>query len=351
MSITVRLLRANHGDCILVTHAGPCGVFNLLIDGGTSTTFKYGPLGRSKGALRSTLDELKAKGQQIDLAILTHIDDDHIGGLLSGFKSPGYLTEMVRSIWFNSSRTITNHFNAPEIPENDVYLADDSPETSIRQGKALEALLNEIGCERAPLVMAGQTIRKGPFTFTILSPDENKLRKLLCIWPDEGSSPDTAGACTDYALSFEEIWATDKFEADASIANGSSIAFILEADNKAMLFLGDAHDETVVESLRSLGYSAEKKLSLELIKISHHGSKYSTSPDFLKLVDSGRYLISTDGSTHGLPNKRTIARILESNPGGKILFNYEKVIRRILLSHETDAYSGRLETLDEDIRL
>lgn len=42
MTIIVRVLKARHGDCILVSHEGEEGVFNLLIDGGTSTTFRHG---------------------------------------------------------------------------------------------------------------------------------------------------------------------------------------------------------------------------------------------------------------------------------------------------------------------
>ncbi|MGL5489270.1 MAG: MBL fold metallo-hydrolase, partial [Shewanella sp.] len=108
MSIKVRILSANHGDCILVTHEDSDGVFNLMIDGGNSATFKWGTAQRHKGALCVVLDELKEKGQCIDLAILTHIDDDHIGGFLNAFKATGYLNEMVKSIWFNSSRLITD---------------------------------------------------------------------------------------------------------------------------------------------------------------------------------------------------------------------------------------------------
>ena len=226
MTIKVRVLRANHGDCILVTHEGPEGVFNLLIDGGNSATFKRGASARHKGALCVLLDELKEKGQCIDLAILTHIDDDHIGGFLKAFRAPGYLSEMVRSIWFNSSRLITEYFETQEIPENSVRLSIDSPDTSVQQGKSFEVVLDEIGCRRAPLILAGQHIEIGPFTFNVLSPDEASLKKLLCIWPKETSSAETS-TVTDYQLSFDEILAKDAFESDASIANGSSIAFIL----------------------------------------------------------------------------------------------------------------------------
>ncbi|EOG8270052.1 ComEC/Rec2 family competence protein [Yersinia enterocolitica] len=349
MSISIRILKANHGDCILVTHHANDTVFHLLIDGGNGATFKYGPRGRFKGALCSMLDELKAKGQHIDLAILTHIDDDHIGGLLSAFKDPGYLNDMVKSIWFNSSRLITKHFKENEIPENDIYLSDDSPLTSVRQGKKFESLLDEIGCKRGPLISAGKVMNEGPFKLTILSPNEENLRKLLCIWPEEKSSPQTSGSTTDYILTFEEILSSDSYEPDKSIANGSSIAFLLQCKNKNLLFLGDAYDETVVDSLINLGYNEDNKLSTELVKISHHGSQYNTSPKLIKIIDVQSYIISTNGLKHGLPNKRTIARLLALSRG-IVYFNYPSVIQRMLLPDEVNEYAGRLKVLDDEIR-
>lgn len=350
MSISIRILQANHGDCILVTHEDLNGVFNLLIDGGDGATFKYGQRARHSGSLCIVLDELKEKGQQIDLAILTHIDDDHINGLLRAFEAPGYLSSMVKSVWFNSSRLITEHFDVPEILANNIPLRDNSPLTSVKQGKSLEALLSEIDCEQQPVVIAGQKLVKGPFTFTILSPDEKKLQKLLHEWHKEPDSGQTSAHSTDYALGLDEILANDKFMADPSPYNGSSIAFILKADDKTMLYLGDSHDEIIVRNLRTLGFSEDKRLNLDLVKISHHGSQYNTSPEFLSLINTSRYIISTNGSKHGLPNKRTIARILASNEG-KIYFNYERVIAPLLLKHESDTYSSRFETLGEEIKL
>jgi len=346
MSIKVRVLQANHGDCILVTHEGPDGVFNLLIDGGNSATFKRGAPARHKGALCVVLDELKTKGQCIDLAILTHIDDDHIGGFLRAFKAPGYLSEMVKSIWFNSSKLITDYFNTLDIPENNVRLGMNSPDTSVQQGKSLEAVLKEVGCKRAPLIRAGQTIKSGPFTFDVLSPDEAALKRLLCIWPEEKNPAETSVA-TDYQLSFEEILAKDSFESDTSISNGSSIAFILRADDATMLFLGDAHDGVVVSELHALGYSPESKLPVDLVKVSHHGSQYNTSRVFLELIESTRFIISTNGAIHGLPNKRAVARILAAT-NATIYFNYEKIIRELHLPEEKNSYPGRLVGLNQE---
>ncbi|QDF67098.1 MBL fold metallo-hydrolase [Shewanella sp. SNU WT4] len=349
MSTIIRVLEANHGDCILVSHEGASGAVNILIDGGTSTTFKYGPRQRYDGALCKVLDELKNKGQHIDLAVLTHIDDDHIHGLIKAFETPDYLNKLVKSIWFNSSRLITQHFNAPEIPENNILLADDSPQTSVKQGKELEALLDEIGCKRVPVIKAGQVHSVGPFKLTVLSPSQNQLERLLHKWPSEEESGATSAHDNDYQLSLEEIWAADEFESDTSIYNGSSIAFLLEIDKIKMLFLGDAHDQVVVESLRGLGFNEQNKLDLNLVKVSHHGSQYNTSSEFLSLLRSSRYIISTNGSRHGLPNKRTIARIIKET-NGQICFNYNDVIESLLLDSEREEYATRLEALDEAIR-
>ncbi|PSL16656.1 beta-lactamase superfamily II metal-dependent hydrolase [Marinobacterium halophilum] len=350
MGITVRVLEANHGDCILVSHEGASGTVNILIDGGTSATFRHGLRQRYNGALCQALDDIKSKGQYVDLAVLTHIDDDHIHGLIKAFETPGYLCELVKSIWFNSSRLITQYFDAPEIPENNILLTDDSAQTSVRQGKELETLLDEIGCNRAPLIMAGKYYTVGPFTLTVLSPERNQLERLLHKWPSEVEAGATAAHDNDYQLSLEEIWAADEFESDSSVYNGSSIAFLLEVDNTKMLFLGDAHDQIVVENLKELGFSETNKLNLDLVKVSHHGSQYNTSSEFLSILKSSRYVISTNGTRHGLPNKRTIARIIKETDG-QIFFNYSEVIKPLLLDHEVESYASRLETLDEDIRL
>lgn len=349
MSVVVRVLQANHGDCILVTHEGSDSQFNVLIDGGPSQTFMYGPRGRYPGSLCVVLDELKAKGQQIDLLILTHIDEDHIQGLIKAFERPNYLGVMVKNIWFNSSRLITGYFNSAEIPENNVRLSSESPETSVSQGKELEALLDEIGCKRASLIMAGQSHDVGPFKFKILSPGVEELKRLLHKWPAEKNLGETSSHNNDYHMSLAEIWGDDNFELDGSAYNGSSIAFILECDDKSMLFLGDAHDDVVTSNLRLHGYSDTNKIKLELVKVSHHGSQYNTSEDFISLLDSPRYIISTNGFKHGLPNKRTVARLIKST-SGKILFNYPDVITPLLLPPEIEKYSSRLEVLGDEVR-
>ena len=67
-------------------------------------------------------------------------------------------------------------------------------------------------------------------------------------------------------------------------------------------------------------------------------------------MKEAHYIISTDGSRHGLPNKRTIARIIKETDG-KILFNYSDIVNKLLLKHEVNDYSSRLEALKMEIQI
>lgn len=352
MTTTVRLLDASYGDAILVSHSNEAETFNLLIDGGPAKTFGFGSGGRRPGPLRIALDEIKEKHQTIDLVILTHIDSDHIKGLIKAFQFDGYLSNLAKQVWLNASSNITSFMDAVDIAENAIpYSTDDDANTSVRDGKTFEQILTKLDCWRREIIIAGQIIHVGPFKFTILSPSRKNLEKLLYIWPDENDSADTAGEPNDYHKSFDELLTNDKFIADDSFANGSSIAFILEVENKKVLFLGDAHDATIIETLRNLDYSEQNKLAVDYVKLSHHGSQFNTSKELLSLIDCRKYLISTDGSRHGHPHKKTLARVFNAHPDNTIYLNYEEALSGILLSSEITSYNSRLLSLTSEIHI
>src|SRR5690606_32615884 len=121
----------------------------------------------------------------------------------------------------------------------------------------------------------------------------------------------------------EENQPNFQFKEDTSVANGSSIAFIMEYEDKRFLFLADAHPSVVIEGLSNLGYNKCNPLNTELMKVSHHGSMYNTNIELLEIVKTNNYLISSNATKHGLPNKRTLARIINNNPCAMIYFNYD----------------------------
>ena len=85
--IWIEMLPANEGDCILITI--PREDIRMLIDGGTSETYT--------SCLRERLLQIKEKGKGLDLLVVTHIDNDHIGGIIELLKENGSFAEIGRA--------------------------------------------------------------------------------------------------------------------------------------------------------------------------------------------------------------------------------------------------------------
>lgn len=342
MSFQIKILKAAHGDCIVIR-----GIFdgniprNILIDGGPSKAYKYRQF---KGELLKELESIQSSNQVIDLLILSHVDDDHIGGLLKGFKSDGLLTQLTQKVWFNSGKLIFDHFDKEPDESNLLAMGNVEPAgdgyTSIGQGVTFESYIEDKNIWERNLILEGQEKKEFGAKFSFLSPTEDKLKKLLIKWEKERPESLTSGRNTDYDKSFSELLDSDEFQEDNSIHNGSSIAFIFEYGERRILLLGDAHDSVVVESLKNRIESGESN-KFELVKLSHHGSKYNTSTDFLNLIDCDNYVVSTDASKHGLPNKTTLARIYASNPKANVFFNYPEIAKsKVFTSSELTELAG-----------
>ena len=72
----IKMLKAKNGDCFIISHIDRKGNrHNIVIDGGPARAFQVN---------ETVLKAANAEG--IDLMILTHTDDDHIGGLLKFFE-------------------------------------------------------------------------------------------------------------------------------------------------------------------------------------------------------------------------------------------------------------------------
>ena len=344
MSFGFSVLPAAHGDCILIQGEFEGQYRNILIDGGPAKTYAYR---RRSGELKIALENIKNAEQRIDLLILSHVDDDHIGGLLVGFKNGDLLEQLTDKVWFNSGKLIFQHFNQEYDDSNLVdfeslktgTVVDE--QTSIRQGVKFEEYITERGIWQHEVILAGQEHELFGIKFTILSPSAGKLEKLLFKWQREQPDSLTSSADTDYDQSFSELLENDKFSEDSSIHNGSSIAFIFEYQDHRLLLLGDTHAQIIVDSIKDLKFTETKKLKVDYIKLSHHGSQYNTSPELLCLLDCQNFIISTDSRRHGLPNKITLARINSQFPQAHFWFNYPKIIDSKIFS------SSELQELDD----
>lgn len=323
----INFLKAFNGDSILISFLENETPRNILIDGGIGDTYKSAS--NVKGELFKAIKKIREDKQFIDLLVLTHFDDDHIGGILRWLNKDKEAVSLIKKVWFNSGKEIAKKFKNAENQDLDIEVVDGANDfyTSPSQGIKFEKYLRDNRLWEGKIIEQGLTCDLFGLKFKILSPNDDKLDKLLRLY-EKQKDYFTSGGEYDFQTSLKEFIDEEsqsgfKFQEDNSIANGSSIAFIMEYENKNFLFLADAHPSVVVEGLNKFGYNKDSPLNAELVKVSHHGSMYNTSKELLEIVKTNKYLFSSNATKHGLPNKRTIARIIKDNPDAFIYFNYD----------------------------
>ncbi|MEM6344279.1 MAG: MBL fold metallo-hydrolase [Bacteroidota bacterium] len=337
VKIKLEILPANNGDTLVLGfQAADQAVHQIWIDGGLVKSYT--------NHHQAYLKRLHQAGGKIDIMMVTHIDQDHIGGILAFANDASMPSEIVDKFWFNSGTIISQHFDGkadktrslplPEIGENS---------RSIKQGINFESFLQESNRWHDKPIMLGQVHRLGGARLTILTPNQHSLERLNKKWQAELGGERAAGE-RDYKIELSEL-AARKPKEDSSIANESSIAFLFEHGGVKILFLGDAHSSDVANALQSFGYSKFNKLRVDAVKLSHHGSKASNTYELLDLIISPRYIISTDGSRHGLPNKEALARII-MHPDRKkeqaisFIFNFDNdTLRGVFTQEEMDTHN------------
>lgn len=350
----IKFLQAFNGDCIWISFTQSGFTKNILIDGGTSTTYSYTDKNKKPkdGALKLLVESLKEKKQILDLVILTHIDDDHIDGFLKWFGKDKDAIQYIQEVWFNAGRTIKKYLNDVNSQVDSLKFKETTTLTSVKQGVDFENYIRDSGVWDERIIAQKDILNWNNVSFQILSPGKEKLEKLLKEWhKKKPESLLNTSRKTDYSKTLkqliEEESFEDSFEEDDDPYNGSSIAFILKRDEENFLLLGDSHPSEVLIELDSLGYDENNKLSVDMIKLSHHGSKKNNPIEIFKIVDTAKYVISTNGHTHNHPDKATIARIVNVNPEAKIYFNYPNLISKIILDEDRIDFP-RVEYLDTE---
>ena len=91
--------------------------------------------------------------------------------------------------------------------------------------------------------------------------------------------------------------------------NNNSLVFKLTYKNNSMLFTGD-----IENSAEKFILENDLNLSADILKIAHHGSKTSTSEDFLKEVNPSVALISCkESKIYNHPDEQTINTLKNNN--------------------------------------
>ena len=329
--MTIEILQAENGDAILISFTDPNqGKRNILIDGGMPQAYRFrnGKKRWEDGALKIKIAELRQKSEKFDLLLLTHVDQDHIGGLIRWIDHDPDAWQMIGKVCFNSGRLIKEHFSPLDPTATDIAISDGGILTSIAEGVSFESYITEHDRWCRQLIISGQCFKIFGVDIKILSPGGEQLEALLSKWAEEEPASLETADSDDHdtplsAHAAAEAMVTDEnYQQDKAVHNGSSVAFLMTWEEKEFLFLGDAHPNVVVDALERLGYSDQRPLQAVLVKISHHGSKGNTSPKLLRMISAGSFIISTNSKKHGHPDKQLMARMVRHHPTCHLQFNY-----------------------------
>ncbi len=357
--VKIKLIPAEYGECIVVSVGGK-KQFNLLIDGGVAKTYQE--------YVKSEIQRIKILGQRINLMVCTHMDNDHISGLVQILKKTNY--DLVDNVWYNgflqvvSRKFYSQKDNNYTDRDNKILetiisqgtIPDGEQEVGINEGMSMGVLVEN---RKIPLneIVAGQAISTESVRNTIeiaknvyisiLGPSKENIIEVEEYWKKEMVSRNFMFRVsnkiklmeafeyqlerikTQYLeerLNISEIDDLEKYigdlkEFDESIVNRSSISFILGYDNKKYLFLGDAViDET---TLRNIENVVGVKYRFSAIKLPHHGSRYNITHEFICRYTADEYYCLTNSKKYDHPDLEVLATILcKDSHFKKVVFNY-----------------------------
>ncbi len=318
----IDMLPAREGDCLWIEYGDQARPRRMLIDGGRKLAWK---------TLKPRFAALPPDQRKFELLMLSHVDADHIEGLLELVKDPD-LPVSFKDVWFNG------HRHLERVESLGAKQGEDFTKGIKDKGWNWNA---EFNGKSVVIPDSGElpvkTLADG-MRLTLLSPTWDKLEKLEPVWTQEltkagllgAEAPDidSPGVESLGALTADEIEeaAGSVFERDRSAANGSSICVLAEFDGRKAVFTGDAHAELMAASLSKLRQNGHP-IALDAFKLSHHGSHGTHSVEVMKQIRSKRFLVSTDGSHHKHPHIESLARTVKHADGGiDLVFNYKSAL-------------------------
>lgn len=369
--LKIKLLPAEYGDCMCITLTGEHDI-NILIDGGTAKTYQK--------FIKQEIENIKEVGQKLDLIICTHMDYDHIGGLVQILKNSEQ--KSIGCVWYNgflqmiNSKYYTQMENRFSLRDNKILddiinkgtRYDGEQDIGINEGLALGALLEEKQIS-VNSVVDGKAISteyvkeivklEENVEITVLGPSKEKIQDLESYWKKEMTSRNYTFRVSNRIKLMEafeyqleaikmfyaeertkvsdreelEKYIGDLNEIDNSITNGNSISFILHYKEEKYLFLGDAIiDDVLLKNIESV---VGHEYRFTAIKLPHHGSRYNITREFIERYKANEYYCLTNSERFGHPDLEVLATIICSDSIFKtIIFNYPIDKARFLENQE-----------------
>jgi len=340
MLFSLDVIRARKGDCLILHYGSEDDPRLMIIDGGPPAV--YAP------HLKPRLEQIKQARKlgkndplTVDLLMVSHVDDDHIQGILDFTRdliqnNPQFAR--VLSFWHNSFDNIIgdlpdelttafkSQFGAASMDgaPPDLTIDVDKDEqlivsslkvlASVKQGAQLRSnIINKLQSELnvdfdGGLILANENeeaIDMGDgLKFTVIGPMLPELKKLHedhQKWLKE---------LKEQGKSAEDVLSA---YVDESVPNLSSIVVLAEADDKRILLTGDARGDKILKGLEFVGLIEENvgTMEIDVLKVPHHGSANNLNDDFFKRIIAKHYVFSGDGE-HGNPERESFEMLLRA---------------------------------------
>lgn len=369
--LKIKLIPAEYGDCILLSAIGDEKI-NILIDGGTRKTYKK--------FLCAEMEKIEHDNSKLDLLVCTHIDNDHIGGLVELLKKNN--CKYIKEIWYNGFMQVVDKryysLHDINITENDNkvldkiiqkgVVTDEEHEIGISDAMSFGVLAEQ---KSIPInsKVEGKAICSEFFnssvklneklSITIIGPTKENLKKLEERWAKDMMS------CNYNFHVSNEIKLMEVFEyqlrqikmfyakegiminqmhdlekymgsldvVDNSPVNASSIAFILDYNKKKYLFLGDAIiDDALLSNIKSV---VGPKYRFEAMKLPHHGSRYNITLEFIERYTANEYYCLTNSERFEHPDMEVLSTLVcKDLKYKKLIFNYPIEVAHLLNDNE-----------------
>jgi len=321
MLFTLEALNAAEGDCLLLLYGTAKHPRLIVIDGGPRETCRAALLPRLL-ALRDVFPGGRRAPLLVELAVVTHVDSDHIAGMVA---LTGQLREseedvdgppvVIKELWHNSFDGALGERQVIEALEfvnglPAAELAATGEVASVAEGRRLAedavALGIAVNVEFDGLVLraddGGVVIPCGDdLTLTVLGPAQAQLEAFRKDWQATLSRARGTVAATGGI--------------DTSRPNLASIVLLAESGDRRMLLAGDARADHILAGLEAAGLlSPGGTMHVDLFKLPHHGSSRNNTSELFTRVTADTYVISADGK-HGNPDRETLELLADARAG------------------------------------
>ena len=361
----LRVYQSDKGDCLLVS--GKAGG-HILVDGGMRKAFQ--------DHVRADLGKMAASKEALDLVYVSHIDQDHISGVLelldsvmawrvyefrkkqgANVKAPTFpKMPVIKEIWHNAFSDLLKENAGPverllaqsslvlglssNLKLQDLALAHHelaySVDEAIQVSQRVSATQLKIPLNKqfgGKLIMsrspAKREARIGKMNAFVIGPLPSEVARVRDEWNAwlrknkdrirklKKEAEADARSIGNSADRIADLLAARVDELgnrdDVTAPNLASVMVLLEEGKTKVLLTGDGHWEDILKGLaHHKKLDAKGNLHVDVLKIQHHGSEHNHKVDMAERVTADNYVFCGNGK-HDNPDARVVKLVCESH--------------------------------------